>query len=80
MWPKLQHWSAQLGLVMDLDTWAENNVTLASVVWEVQETEKEINLQHRNTQPQAAGSRGVRQGEGREQQGPSPSGSAAKAW
>lgn len=30
MWPKLQNWSTQLGLVMDLDTQAEDNVTLAN--------------------------------------------------
>lgn len=36
MWPKLQNRSPQLGLVRDLDSQAEDNVTLASVWWEAQ--------------------------------------------
>lgn len=40
MWPKLQNWSTQLGLVMDLDTQAEDNVTLANFGWEAQEAQR----------------------------------------
>lgn len=40
MWPKLQNWSTQLGLVMDLDTQAEDNVTLANLGWEAQEAQR----------------------------------------